>query len=759
MFQRAGREFAGVDGVHGTVGKRREKLISARGGAAEAAPRTAGRGRVSVLAAAFCFASVAAVLAPAASADAALIHSFDSYFGGGTLSAPEALAVDQTNGDVYVLEHGTGCVSRYFGERGGPEALEPREFPATGTNQLCGLDLREEPSAAQIAIDNSGTSTEGEIYVNSPLRNAGVGATLGFDNEGNLETELTPRVFEDSLLYVCGVSVDADGNVYVSERYGGVHRFNHDDPVSDDDYQGGVQSEGPACAIAQNSLGGWYGSWPTNGPLIHRGVVLRDTSLAIDLDRSSDDIYVSEGDAVSGIDADDITFDRFGSGQVGEARGVAIDATTGIAYVSDTPNGRVAIFQDSPAHRLDVELTGTGLGAVSADSPPLEACGDEGPCAGYYAPSTMILEATPQPHSEIDGWTGCDDVSPAEDQCTVELASDRVVVANFTRLKQTVTASTAGTGSGVVDDASALGAIQDCGEGGDCSGPYDEGSAIELVATPIGHSSFTGWSGDCTNQSGPCELVVEGEPSVTAHFTAQHAVNVKKAGTGAGAVTSEPNGLDCGGVCIGFFTDGETVTLNAVPSGHSTFVGWSGEGCAGTGECEVEAGGTTRTVTANFAHDLPSAVTDPGATFVGQHVATVHGSVNPNGATVTRCVIEYGTGVSYGSQIPCAPSAVGNGDALVPIGANLTELLPGTVYHYRLSATQIGGTAFGQDQTFRTLDDTCDTNEALCPAIAVFEEARPKRCKKGRVLRKGRCVRKKRHGKRARHGRRRGAQR
>ena len=174
----------------------------------------------------------------------------------------------------------------------------------------------------------------------------------------------------------------------------------------------------------------------------------------------------------------------------------------------------------------------------------------------------------------------------------------------------------------------------------------------------------------------------------------------------------------------------------------------------------MEAGGATKTVTAIIAHDLPAAVTDPGATFGGQHVATGHGSVNPNGATVTRCVVEYGTSPSYGSQIPCAPSGLGNGDAFVPIGANLTDLLPGTVYHYRLSATQIGGTAFGQDQTFRTLDDTCDTNEALCPAVIAFEESRRRKCGKGRVLKKGRCVRKKkRHRGRAGHGRRRGARR
>ena len=236
------------------------------------------------------------------------------------------------------------------------------------------------------------------------------------------------------------------------------------------------------------------------------------------------------------------------------------------------------------------------------------------------------------------------------------------MVANFTRLERSVTAGIAGTGTGSISVANDLGAIQECGAGGTCTGPYDEGSQIELVATPTGHSSFTGWSGDCTNQSGPCELVVEGTPSVTAHFTAQHSISVKKArhrrrlrGQRARRTRLRRRSVSASSPMA------EPVTLSAISSGHSTFGGWSGAGCSGTGTCEIAAGESTKTVTALFVHDLPTAVTDPGATFVGQHVATVHGSVNPNGAEVTRCVVEYGTSAAYGSARPCAPSAVGNG--------------------------------------------------------------------------------------------------
>jgi hypothetical protein len=114
--------------------------------------------------------------------------------------------------------------------------------------------------------------------------------------------------------------------------------------------------------------------------------------------------------------------------------------------------------------------------------------------------------------------------------------------------------------------------------------------------------------------------------------------------------------------------------------------------------------------------------------------------VNPEGAEVTRCVFEYGTGTAYGSELPCAPSAVGGGTVPVEIGANLTNLTPGATYHYRLSATNAGGTTNGADQTFRTLADTCDTNAALCPARSTPNPQVI--CKKGFVAKEGRCVRK-----------------
>lgn len=61
-------------------------------------------------------------------------------------------------------------------------------------------------------------------------------------------------------------------------------------------------------------------------------------------------------------------------------------------------------------------------------------------------------------------------------------------------------------------------------------------------------------------------------------------------GTGGGSVHSSPPGISCssGTTCPSApFNSGEIVTLTADADLNSTFAGWSGEGCSGTGTCIV----------------------------------------------------------------------------------------------------------------------------------------------------------------------------
>jgi hypothetical protein len=93
---------------------------------------------------------------------------------------------------------------------------------------------------------------------------------------------------------------------------------------------------------------------------------------------------------------------------------------------------------------------------------------------------------------------------------------------------------------------------------------------------------------------------------------------------------------------------------------------------------------------------VPAVTTGP-ASAVSDQSATLSGSVDANGAP-TSYHFEYGPTTAYGSATP--PADAGSGLAVA--AATLGGLSPATTYHYRLVATNAGGTTKGADQTFTT---------------------------------------------------------
>lgn len=91
------------------------------------------------------------------------------------------------------------------------------------------------------------------------------------------------------------------------------------------------------------------------------------------------------------------------------------------------------------------------------------------------------------------------------------------------------------------------------------------------------------------------------------HVVTTYTLHVIKSGPGTVTVTSTNNSLQCGADCTytsKTFSSGTSVTLTATLSGNSTFTGWSGGGCSGTGPCSVTINGD-KTVTARFASNDP----------------------------------------------------------------------------------------------------------------------------------------------------------
>jgi hypothetical protein len=119
--------------------------------------------------------------------------------------------------------------------------------------------------------------------------------------------------------------------------------------------------------------------------------------------------------------------------------------------------------------------------------------------------------------------------------------------------------------------------------------------------------------------------------------------------------------------------------------------------------------------TSAFYHEITSATADLGVTIAGgkpaaetksasnvsEYEVTLNGTVNPNGPATTYR-FEYGTTTSYGESTPVPNGYAGVGTSPIAVGGAAARLEPGTTYHYRLVASNSGGTSYGSDLTFHT---------------------------------------------------------
>lgn len=101
---------------------------------------------------------------------------------------------------------------------------------------------------------------------------------------------------------------------------------------------------------------------------------------------------------------------------------------------------------------------------------------------------------------------------------------------------------------------------------------------------------------------------------------------------------------------------------------------------------------------------IPPTVNVGAASGVGPFSATLEGAVDPEGSTVGECSFEY-FGVpdfpGSGGTAPCSP-APGSGSGNVPVSGQLTGLIAGKTYRYRLKATSPEGTGWSLYGTFST---------------------------------------------------------
>jgi uncharacterized protein (DUF2141 family) len=246
-----------------------------------------------------------------------------------------------------------------------------------------------------------------------------------------------------------------------------------------------------------------------------------------------------------------------------------------------------------PTYTLTVDTTGSGTGSVTSDPVGLIDCGTSGiTCTATLERGTVVtLTATPDGGDTFAGWMGA---CSGTGDCVVTMDEAKNVTAVFSDpANPMLIVYKDGTGDGTV---TSVPAGIDCD--GTCAFSFTQSTVVTLTAVADTYSEFTGWSGEGCSGTGTCVVTMDMVRTVTATFThVAYPLTVIKDGAGTGTVTSDPAGIDCGSTCSASMSG--VVTLTATPDTASSFTGWAGEGCSGTGTCVVTMD-AAKTVTATF---------------------------------------------------------------------------------------------------------------------------------------------------------------
>jgi phosphodiesterase/alkaline phosphatase D-like protein len=188
--------------------------------------------------------------------------------------------------------------------------------------------------------------------------------------------------------------------------------------------------------------------------------------------------------------------------------------------------------------------------------------------------------------------------------------------------------------------------------------------------------------------------------------------------------TVNPNGLTVSDAHFEWGTS-PTLATSTSTSNQSAGSGFSGQGITAplTGltpgttyyfrvAASNSAGASTGTIVSFTTDAQPPTVATAAADNLSVTGATLHGTVNPNGLTVSNAHFEYGTSPTLATSTSTANQSAGSGLTNQPVSAVLPGLTAGTTYYYRVVAGNSAGSSTGLILSFTTVSfsDAFDTD-------------------------------------------------
>lgn len=543
------------------------------------------------------------------------------------------LAADEATGDVYIIDGGNDAVDRFASDG---TYLGQLKAPNGGSFGFGGED--------DVAVDNSGTATQGNVYVVSETPQM----IFAFDANGRFLWSTSPAGFDN-----CGVAVNSSGQLFSSDYNSGVYQLS----TTDGSVLGSpIVSGGNPCHIAfdnnDNLFVNHYGTSVDrfDAPTYATSTTFEPLSTSdVATDSTNGDSYMNLGGQIDAYDSTGtaISGTPFDTGKT--LTGVTVAGAFGRIYVSDTTDSVVQVF-DRVGGSAPKPTARTG-GASVTSATAVTVSGATNPNG---ADTTCRVEYSTDP--SLAGSTTQDCVAGAgsgtsETNVRADLTG---LTGHTTYYYRLVTTSANGTTNGSVS-----------------SFTTDVAPSVTIaapVANPTGSTTAT-----VHGTVNPNSLTV-----TDCHFAY---------GTTTGYGSSAPCSPSAG-------SGGSAVGVSANLTGLAPNTTYHVKLVA------TNSAGTSETSDATFTTaPLAPAVTTGTSSNVGQTGATIGGTVNAEGVSAT-CQVQYGTSTSYGSVAPC-PSGV-SGSSATPISVVLSGLTPGTTYHYRVTATNVSGTTAGADAMFTT---------------------------------------------------------